>query len=99
MFNKIELASKSLENFRTPAYWGLLFRLSFSKQVLSACWIRLGSYSHLCHLLAQEVSPVSSPGRESCPPLQDEVLLTLFHFIPMPSFEGSAQGIQGSEPG
>lgn len=51
MFSETVLARKNQENFMTPAYSGLLFSRSLSKQVLSACCIHqvlgqvLGSYS------------------------------------------------------
>lgn len=43
------------------------------------------------------LSPLPPTGTAK-PPGPDGVLLTPFHFIPLPSFEGSAQGIQESEP-
>lgn len=50
----------------------------------AACWHR-------------QVSCFLSRKRE-LPTLQGGVLLTAFHFIPTPSFEGSAQSMQESEP-
>lgn len=51
------LAPESQDNFMTPAYPGLLFSRSFSRQVLSTCGMHqvlcqaLRSYSHLCHVM------------------------------------------------